>query len=88
MTPLSNLDSLFLHLETKNTPMHIGSLSIYDQSKTPEGRLRFTDILKFYRSRLDRAKVFQIALAALLILLIAESILAWQFGRARLKTSV
>lgn len=59
MTPLSNLDSLFLHLDTKNTPMHIGSLSIYDQSKVPEGRLRFTDILKFYRSRLGRAKVFR-----------------------------
>jgi WS/DGAT/MGAT family acyltransferase len=59
MNPLSELDTLFLNLETKTTPMHIGSLSIYDQSTAPEGRLRFTDILKFYSSRLNRAKVFR-----------------------------
>jgi len=33
----------------------------------------------------NQTKIFQFALAALLILLVAESFLAWQFGRARLK---
>ena len=28
--PLSGLDALFLHLETPETPMHVGSLSRYD----------------------------------------------------------
>ena len=59
MQPLSDIDALFLNLDTRNTPMHIGSLSIYDQSKAPGGFLRFTDILAYYRSRLDRAKVFR-----------------------------
>ena len=34
MTPLSGLDSLFLHLETAETPMHVASLHLYD---LPEG---------------------------------------------------
>ena len=35
MQQLSGLDASFLYLETGNTPMHIGGLSIYDQSTAP-----------------------------------------------------
>lgn len=63
MQQLSGLDASFLYLETANTPMHIGSLCIYDQSTAPGGHVRFKDILKFYEERLHRARVFRQRLA-------------------------
>ncbi|MEN7343270.1 MAG: wax ester/triacylglycerol synthase family O-acyltransferase [Pseudomonadota bacterium] len=63
MEQLSGLDASFLYLETPNTPMHIGSLCIYDQSTAPGGHVRFKDILAFYEERLHRAKVFRRRLA-------------------------
>ena len=45
MHQLSGLDSTFLYLETGNTPMHIGSLAIYDQSTAPGGKVTFKGIL-------------------------------------------
>ncbi|MEM7765832.1 MAG: wax ester/triacylglycerol synthase family O-acyltransferase [Pseudomonadota bacterium] len=63
MQQLSGLDASFLYLETPNTPMHIGSLCIYDQSTAPGGHVRFKDILAFYEERLHRAKVFRRRLA-------------------------
>lgn len=59
MTPLSNLDSLFLDLDTKNTPMHIGSIGLYDQSQAPNGQIRYKEILAFFQSRLSQAKCFR-----------------------------
>jgi len=59
MIPLSNLDSVFLHLDSKNTPMHIGSLTMYDQSSAPGGMVRYKDILAFYSQRLGRAKCYR-----------------------------
>jgi WS/DGAT/MGAT family acyltransferase len=59
MIPLSNLDAVFLHLDSKNSPMHIGSLTVYDQSTAPGGVVRYKDILSFYSQRLGRAKCYR-----------------------------
>ncbi len=54
MEQLSPLDTAFLNMETGSTPMHVGSLGIYDQS-TVKGRvLGFKDILKFFDDRLHK----------------------------------
>jgi len=42
---LSGLDASFLYLETQNSPMHIGSLAIYDPSTAPGGTVSFKQIL-------------------------------------------
>ena len=59
MQQLSGLDSSFLYLETGTTPMHIGSLSIYDQSTAPGGRVTFKEILEFFEQRLHKARAFR-----------------------------
>lgn len=59
MQQLSGLDASFLYLETGNTPMHIGSLSIYDQSTAPGGRVTFKEILRFFDERLHKARAFR-----------------------------
>lgn len=45
MQQLSGLDASFLYLETDNAPMHIASLSIYDPSTAPDGKVTFKEIL-------------------------------------------
>lgn len=59
MQQLSPLDASFVYLETPNTPMHIGSLAIYDPSTSPNGKLRFKEVLSFIESRLDGAWAFR-----------------------------
>ena len=59
MQQLSGLDSTFLYLETGNTPMHIGSLAIYDQSTAAGGHVTFKDILEFFEKRLHKARAFR-----------------------------
>ncbi len=59
MRQLTGLDTSFIYLESAATPMHIGSLSIYDQSTAPGGRVTFKEILAFWESRLDRAAAFR-----------------------------
>jgi diacylglycerol O-acyltransferase len=56
---LSGMDAAFLYFETKNTPMHIGSFAIYDQSTAPEGRVTFKAILRNVESRLHLARCFR-----------------------------
>jgi len=63
MQQLSGMDSSFLYMETGTTPMHIGSLTIYDQSSAPGGRVTFKDILEFFSSRLHKARAFRQRLA-------------------------
>ena len=63
MQQLSGLDSTFLYLETGNTPMHIGSMAIYDQSTAPKGHVTFKDILEFFEKRLHKARSFRQRLA-------------------------
>ncbi len=45
MQQLSALDAMFLYMETVNTPMHIGGLTILDPSTAPGGTVRFKDII-------------------------------------------
>lgn len=59
MQQLSGLDTTFLHLESATTPMHIGSLAIYDQTTAPGGQVTFKDILAFFESRLHQAPMFR-----------------------------
>ena len=42
---LSGLDASFLYLETPNSPMHIGGLTIYDPSTAKSGKVGFKQIL-------------------------------------------
>jgi len=63
MQQLSGLDSSFLYLETGSTPMHIGSLAIYDQSTAPGGHVTFKSILEFFDKRLHKARSFRQRLA-------------------------
>ncbi len=39
MQQLSGQDAMFLHAEMDGFPMHIGGVSIYDQSKVKAGRV-------------------------------------------------
>ena len=59
MKQLSGLDSLFVYLESPATPMHIGSLCIYDQSTAPGGIVGFKDIIRFFDERLHNADTFR-----------------------------
>lgn len=59
MKQLTGLDASFLYLEQANTPMHIGSIAIYDPSTSPEKFVRFKDILKFVEERLPLAETFR-----------------------------
>ena len=52
MKQLTGLDASFLYMETANAPMHISGLSIYDQSTTPGGLVRFKDIVENTNNRL------------------------------------
>jgi WS/DGAT/MGAT family acyltransferase len=59
MQQLSGQDASFVYLETPHTPMHIGSVGIYDPSTAPDGFVRFKDILEFVQSRLGGARSFR-----------------------------
>jgi len=59
MKQLSGLDSAFVYFETATTPMHIGSLCIYDQSTAPGGVVGFKDIISFFDERLHKARAFR-----------------------------
>ena len=59
MLQLSGQDASFVYLETPHTPMHIGSVGIYDPSTAPGGFVRFKDVLNFIGSRLGGARSFR-----------------------------
>ncbi len=59
MQQLSGGDALFLKVELDNFPMHIGGVSIYDQSTAPDGIVRFKDILRMLEGRLDQSPIFK-----------------------------
>ena len=59
MQQLSAQDASFVYLETPHTPMHIGSVAIYDPSTAPGGFVRFKDILRFIQARLSGARSFR-----------------------------
>jgi diacylglycerol O-acyltransferase / wax synthase len=63
MQQLTGPDAMFLHTELQGFPMLIGGVSIYDQSTSPNGIVRFKDILEMFESRLDRSPIFRRKLA-------------------------
>ncbi len=56
MEQLQGLDASFVALEQPNTPMHIGSILIYDPASAPGGFVRFKDLLAFFESRIMLTK--------------------------------
>ncbi len=56
MRQLQGMDASFVALETRNSPMHIGSILIYDPATAPGGFVRYKDILRFFESRLQLSK--------------------------------
>ena len=53
---LQGMDHSFVALETRNSPMHIGNILIYNPETAPGGFVRFKDILAFYETRLPLSK--------------------------------
>ena len=62
MKSLSGLDGSFLHLETPQTPMHVGQLSLFDLPHGYRGDF-VADIRKLIARRMHLAPVFQSKLA-------------------------
>lgn len=59
MRQLQGMDASFVALETKNSPMHIGSILIYNPATAPGGFVRFKDILAFFESRMQLSKTIR-----------------------------
>ena len=53
MRQLQGMDASFVALETRNSPMHIGSILIYNPETAPGGFVRFKDILRFMTIRVE-----------------------------------
>ena len=56
---LQGMDASFVALETRNSPMHIGSILIYNPETAPGGFVRFKDILAFFESRKQLSKTIR-----------------------------
>lgn len=59
MQQLQGMDASFVAFEQRNSPMHIGSILIYDPSTAPGGFVRFKDILAFFESRMQLSKTMR-----------------------------
>ncbi len=59
MRQLQGMDSSFVAMESPNSPMHIGSLLIYNPATAPSGFVRFKDILQFFESRMQLSKTMR-----------------------------
>jgi WS/DGAT/MGAT family acyltransferase len=59
MQQMSGLDASFIYLETPEMPMHVASISIYDPSTAPGGRVTFKGILEYVQDRLHLARAFR-----------------------------
>ena len=64
MKTLSGVDGAFLHLETPETPMHVGSLSLFELPAGYKGNF-FADVKREIRKRLSLVPVFTRKLAAM-----------------------
>jgi len=62
MKTLSGVDGAFLHLETPETPMHVGSLSLFELPAGYKGNF-FADVKRQIRKRLGLVPVFTRKLA-------------------------
>lgn len=56
MRQLQGMDASFVALESPTSPMHIGSILIYNPETAPGGFVRFKDILQFFQSRLQLSR--------------------------------
>ena len=56
MRQLQGMDASFVALETRTSPMHIGSILIYNPATAPGGFVRFKDILRFIESRMQLSR--------------------------------
>ncbi|GMN13293.1 wax ester/triacylglycerol synthase family O-acyltransferase [Altererythrobacter sp. MTPC7] len=56
---LQGMDASFVALETRNSPMHIGSILIYNPETAPGGFVRFKDILAFFESRMQLSRTIR-----------------------------
>lgn len=59
MRQLQGMDASFVALETRTSPMHIGSILIYNPATAPGGFVRFKDILAFFESRMQLSKTMR-----------------------------
>lgn len=59
MRQLQGMDASFVALETRNSPMHIGSILIYNPETAPGGFVRFKDILNFFESRMQLSRTIR-----------------------------
>ncbi len=59
MRQLQGMDSSFVALESPNSPMHIGSVLIYNPATAPGGFVRFKDILGFIEGRMQLSKTMR-----------------------------
>lgn len=56
MRQLQGMDASFVAMESRNSPMHIGSILIYNPETAPGSFVRFKDILSFFESRMQLSK--------------------------------
>lgn len=59
MRQLQGMDASFVALETRNSPMHIGSILIYNPATAPGGFVRYKDILRFFESRMQLSRTMR-----------------------------
>ncbi len=52
MQQLSGQDAMFVYMESKQTPFHVGGFATYDPSTAPDGQVSFQDIYDQIESRL------------------------------------
>ena len=62
MKQLTGPDAMYLYTESEGFPLHIGGVSIYDQSTAPGGKVRFKDVLAMFGERLDRSPILPMPL--------------------------
>lgn len=59
MRQLQGMDASFVALETRTSPMHIGSILIYNPATAPGGFVRYKDILRFFESRMQLSRTMR-----------------------------
>lgn len=59
MRQFQGMDASFVALETRTSPMHIGSILIYNPATAPGGFVRSKDILAFFESRMQLSRTMR-----------------------------
>lgn len=59
MRQLQGMDASFVALETRTSPMHIGSILIYNPATAPGSFVRYKDILAFFESRMQLSRTMR-----------------------------